>query len=306
MEIFLSIFLKIIPLYIFTTLGFIAGRYLDIDAKGIGKLIIYIIAPFVIFEAITHSNLSISTFILPIIAFLMCSLVAFLFYEYGKYIYGDTRANVLAIVSSEGNTGYFGIPIALLLFDQNIFGIYILGTLGVTIFENTIVYYLTARGRYTVKESVSRLKKLPAIYAFMFAIIFLYFDIKLPKLMDNFVINMQGAYVVLGMMLIGFCISKIKNFSFDYKFIALSFLGKFIIWPLLMLVLVLLDYYIFNIYNDEIYIAFMLLSIVPIAANTVIFATVLNVYPDKVSSAVLFSTIFGLVYVPIIIVFLYK
>ena len=73
-----------------------------------------------------------------------------------------------------------------------------------------------------------------------------------------------------------------------------------------MLVLVLLDYYIFNIYNDEIYIAFMLLSIVPIAANTVIFATVLNVYPDKVSSAVLFSTIFGLVYVPIIIVFLYK
>lgn len=306
MEIFLSIFLKIIPLYIFTALGFIAGRYLDIDAKGIGKLIIYIIAPFVIFEAITHSNLSISTFILPIIAFLMCSLVAFLFYEYGKYIYGDTRANVLAIVSSEGNTGYFGIPIALLLFDQNIFGIYILGTLGVTIFENTIVYYLTARGRYTVKESVSRLKKLPAIYAFMFAIIFLYFDIKLPKLMDNFVINMQGAYVVLGMMLIGFGISKIKNFSFDYKFIALSFLGKFIIWPLLMLVLVLLDYYIFNIYNDEIYIAFMLLSIVPIAANTVIFATVLNVYPDKVSSAVLFSTIFGLVYVPIIIVFLYK
>ena len=234
MEIFLSIFLKIIPLYIFTTLGFIAGRYLDIDAKGIGKLIIYIIAPFVIFEAITHSNLSISTFILPIIAFLMCSLVAFLFYEYGKYIYGDTRANVLAIVSSEGNTGYFGIPIALLLFDQNIFGIYILGTLGVTIFENTIVYYLTARGRYTVKESVSRLKKLPAIYAFMFAIIFLYFDIKLPKLMDNFVINMQGAYVVLGMMLIGFGISKIKNFSFDYKFIALSFLGKFIIWPLLI------------------------------------------------------------------------
>ena len=306
MELFLAIFLKIIPLYIFAILGFVAGKYLNIDAKGIGKLIIYIIAPFVIFEAITHSNLSLSTFILPIITFLLCSIVAFLFYKYGKYIYGDARANVLAIVSAEGNTGYFGIPIALLLFNQNIFGIYILGTLGVTIFENTVVYYLTARGRYTVQESLGRLKKLPALYAFAFAVAFLYLEINLPRLMDNFVISMQGAYVVLGMMLIGFGISKINKFSFDYKFIALSFVGKFIILPLLMFGLVLLDYYLFKIYNVEIYRAFILLSIVPIAANTVIFATVLNVHPDKVSSAVLFSTIFGLVYVPIIIVFLFK
>lgn len=306
MEIFISILFKIIPLYIFVVIGYIAGKYLGIDAKGIGKLIIYIIAPFVIFEAITHSNLSISTFLLPIIAFLICSLVAFLFYEYGKKIYGDARANVLSIVAAEGNTGYFGIPIALLLFDQNIFGIYILGTVGVTIFENTVVYYLTARGRYTVKESLERLKKLPALYAFIIAVIFLSFDITLPYYMDNFVTSMQGAYVVLGMMLIGFGISKISNFSFDYKFIALSFIGKFLVWPLVIVFLILIDYNILQIYNQEIYRAFILLSIVPIAANTVIFATVLNVHPDKVSSAVLFSTVFGLVYVPTIIVFLFK
>ena len=65
--------------------------------------------------------------------------------------------------------------------------------------------------------------------------------------MNNFIISMQGAYVTLGMMLIGFGISTIKNFSFDYKFIALSFLGKFIFWPLLMLALISLDFYIFKI-----------------------------------------------------------
>jgi predicted permease len=124
--------------------------------------------------------------------------------------------------------------------------------------------------------------------------------------MDNFVTSMQGAYVVLGMMLIGFGISKISNFSFDYKFIALSFIGKFLVWPLVIVFLILIDYNILQIYNQEIYRAFILLSIVPIAANTVIFATVLNVHPDKVSSAVLFSTVFGLVYVPTIIVFLFK
>ena len=236
----------------------------------------------------------------------MCSLISYFFYKYGKYLYGDARANVLSVVASEGNTGYFGIPIALLLFNQNVFGIYILGTLGVTIFENTVVYYLTARGKYTVKESFNRLKKLPAIYAFLFAIIFLYFELKLPVFMDNFVISMQGAYVTLGMMLIGFGISSIKNLSFDYKFISLSFLGKFIVWPLLMLILVFTDHYLFQYYTIEIYRALILLSIVPIAANTVIFATALDVFPEKVSSAVLFSTIFALLYVPIIIVILFK
>ena len=306
MEIFFSILYKILPLYIFVIIGFISGKYLNIDSKGIGKLIIYIIAPFVIFEAITHSNLSLSTFVIPVMAFLLCSFVAYIFYKYGRYIYKDARANVLAIVSAEGNTGYFGIPIALLLFDQKIFSIYILGTLGVTIFENTVVYYLTARGRYTVNESLERLKKLPALYAFLFAIIFLYFDISLPRIMDNFIISMQGAYVVLGMMLIGFGISKINNFAFDYKFIGLSFLGKFFVWPVLMFFLIILDYYIFGIYNIEFYRAFILLAIVPIAANTVIFATVLNVYPEKVSSSVLFSTLFGLLYVPVIIMLLFQ
>ena len=307
MEIFFSILYKILPLYIYVIIGFIAGKYLNIDSKGIGKLIIYVIAPFVIFEAITHSRLSLSTFVIPVIVFLMCSFIAYIFYKYGRFIYNDARANVLAIVSAEGNTGYFGIPVALLLFDQKIFSIYILGTLGVTIFENTIVYYLTARGRFTVNESLERLKKLPALYAFLFAVIFLYFDFSLPTVMDNFIISMQGAYVVLGMMLIGFGISKINNFSFDYKFIGLSFLGKFFVWPLVMILLILLDYHILVIYNNiEVYRAFILLAIVPIAANTVIFATALNVYPEKVSSSVLFSTLFGLIYVPIIIMVLFQ
>ena len=124
--------------------------------------------------------------------------------------------------------------------------------------------------------------------------------------MDNFIISLQGAYVVLGMMLIGFGISKINNFTFDYKFIGLSFLGKFFVWPVLMFFLITLDYYIFGIYNIEFYRAFILLAIVPVAANTVIFATVLNVYPEKVSSSVLFSTLFGLLYVPVIIMLLFQ
>ena len=48
MDILYLILLKILPLHICNN-RIHSGKYLNIEAKGIGKLIIYIIAPFVIF-----------------------------------------------------------------------------------------------------------------------------------------------------------------------------------------------------------------------------------------------------------------
>src|SRR5690348_8810287 len=49
MDIALSLLIKLIPLYCVILLGFLAGRYLHAQKETIGSLLIYIIAPFVIF-----------------------------------------------------------------------------------------------------------------------------------------------------------------------------------------------------------------------------------------------------------------
>ena len=80
MEIFFELIIKILPLYLIVVLGFIAGKYLDINSKGLGKLIIYIVAPFVIFEGTTHAELSYSYLLIPFLAFFISFFIATVFF----------------------------------------------------------------------------------------------------------------------------------------------------------------------------------------------------------------------------------
>ncbi len=63
---------------------------------------------------------------------------------------------------------------------------------------------------------------------------------------------------------------------------------------------IIADNMVFRIYNPSIHKVMILMSIVPLAANTVAFATELKAQPEKASVAVLLSTLFALFYIPLI------
>jgi malate permease and related proteins len=89
-------------------LGFIASKYLAVQKESIGKLLIYILAPVVIFYGTYTAPLQIVYFSLPIVFYVICSLIAVIFYALGARIYGtDTTKNILAFTAGTGNTGYF-------------------------------------------------------------------------------------------------------------------------------------------------------------------------------------------------------
>jgi predicted permease len=102
-------------------------------------------------------------------------------------------------------------------------------------------------------------------------------------------------------MLIGLGIGVRKKLKFDFKFIGVTFFAKFITWPLLILLIILLDKSFLHLYNPQIYEVMLLISIVPLAANAVAFSTLLQLHPEKASLAVLLSTVFALFYIPLVI-----
>ena len=48
-----------------------------------------------------------------------------------------------------GNTGFFGIPLAMILLDPNSANIFIFGTLASLLYENTTGFFVTAKGSFT-------------------------------------------------------------------------------------------------------------------------------------------------------------
>ena len=113
MQIFLSLLIKIISLYVLILLGFIAGKKLNVKKESIASVLIYIVTPVVIFNSIVSTKITPELLLLPLIFFFCCSFMCLLFYVIGKSLFNNNTKNLLAFAAGTANTGYFGIPVAV-------------------------------------------------------------------------------------------------------------------------------------------------------------------------------------------------
>ncbi|QCF26880.1 AEC family transporter [Hydrocarboniclastica marina] len=299
MDTVFPLLLKMLPLYATVALGWVAARYLDVSGRNIANLMLYILTPSVIFGGVIIAPLSAGVLMLPLLVWLACAVIGQIFLRTGHRWLGDERANILSLATCTGNTGYFGIPVALLLFGQEGMSIYIICMLGTTLYENSLGFYIAARGRFPARECFQRVLRLPSVYAFLVAAALNLMELGIPGFMQPLFDNLRGAYSVLGMMIIGMGIGSIGGWIGDRRFTALAFTGKFLAWPALVAFAWAIDTAGPGIYDPQIYRSLFLMSIMPIAANTVVFATLLELHPRQTAGTTLLSTMFALVYIPI-------
>lgn len=297
----LPFLLKVIPLYLNMGLGYVAGKTLGVGRDTVAKLMLYMFAPLVIFNGVMNTQLSASVLFLPFLTFSICTALSFLFYWIATFIWSDTTKNLVAFSAGTGNTGYFGLPLALLLFNDQGEGIYIMAILGVTLYENTIGFYMIARGKHSTKETLQKLARLPALYALGAGLIVNVLHVPKSEIVVDFMQHIKGAYTVLGMMIIGLGLAGLKQFKLDFPFIGMTFLARFVAWPLVIALIIMVDMYLFGLFDTTMYQALTLLSFVPLAVNMVILASLMEVHPEKASAAVLLSTIVAIFYIPLMV-----
>lgn len=301
MDIFLSLITKIAPLYLIVLLGFVAGKYFKVDKEPIATLLIYFITPLVIFNGVATSSLNLSIVLLPLTFFVLAVLISAIFYSMGKLLWKGTEKNVLAFTSGTGNTGYFGLPVILALFGEEYLSVAVLCIFGFLLYENSLGYYYVARGTFSSQAALKKVLGLPTLYAFMLGLLFLAGGGSIGAELSALFTNFRGAYSVLGMMIIGLGLAGVTARSWDVRFLSMTLSAKFIVWPIVVVVVVLLDMMFFHLFTSTMYPIMLLLSTVPLASNTVAFAAQLNAVPEKAATAVLTSTLIALVYIPLFV-----
>ena len=297
----LALFYKLIPLYVTVVLGWLAGRYLEASGKHIAGIMLYIMTPSVVFSGVMEAPLSVEVILLPVLVFVLCSVIGVGHLWLARRVITDGSASLMPLSVGTGNTGYFGIPVALLLFGQEGLALYIVCMLGTTLFENSVGFYLAARGRYSLRDSLVRVVKLPSVYAFALAVALNLSGFSIPEVFTPLFDNLRGAYSILGMMIIGMGILSFRGLAGNLQFTGLAFLGKFVTWPLVALGLWWLDANLFGVYDLAVYQAIFLISITPIAANTVVIATLLDTAPRQAAGTALLSTLFALAFIPVMV-----
>lgn len=299
MTIFLTLLGKILPLYFSILLGLFSTLFLSCDKNTIAKILLFILAPLIVFNATISVKLDASVLFLPLFFFLLSSTLAFILLFVFKRIYSDNTANLLAFSTSTGNTGNIGIPLAILFLEPHLVDVFIFTVLASILYQNSVGYYITAKGHFTAKESIKKVLKLPVLYAFLLGIIFNISGFKIPDIFLNYADYLKGTYAILGMMLLGMGMEKMRsNNSFDLKFISYAIIIKFFLWPMIVLAFIFVDKNYIHFLNEGFYMIMFLFSIVPLAGNTVTVATILNVKPEKMSLAVFITTMISLLYIP--------
>lgn len=302
MTLFFTLLGKIIPLYFSILLGLFSTLFLNCNKDTIAKILLFILAPLIVFNATISVKLDSSVIFLPIFFFILSTIIAFSTLAYFKLIWKDNTANLLAFSTATGNTGNIGIPIAIIFLEPNLVDVFIFTVLASLLYQNSVGYYITAKGNFTAKQSFLKVAKLPVLHAFLLGITLNILGFKMPEMFLDYTDYLKGAYAILGMMLLGMGMEKIKSDnSFDKLFISYALIIKFILWPLLVLVFIYIDDNFIHFLNKDFYLIMFIFSIVPLAGNTVTVATLLDVKPQKMSLAVFISTLVSLFYIPLMI-----
>lgn len=293
---------NIIPLYILIGLGFIAGRWMDVNLPSMATVAIYILAPIVNFGAMAQMSFTPEYIALPIIFFIGSSVIGLISYNAAIKLWKNNTANLIGMGSVTGNTMYFGLPVILALLGPEWVGVYALLNLGTFLNEVGLGYFFGARGNATLKGALLKVLKLPVIHAIWLGLLYNLSGLPLPSSFTRYWDYSIGAWVIIGMMIIGVALSKQSKLEIDIKLIASMFAPKFILWPLFGVAVIAFDRLYFNAFEPEVHLMLAVMTTVPLAGNLVAYAATLNLHPERAAAVVLFSTLFAFITVPAAVV----
>ncbi|MFP5390417.1 MAG: AEC family transporter [Gammaproteobacteria bacterium] len=274
--------------------GIIVGKKFKTNQQDISTLLVYVITPAVMFVSVLQAP-SGDYLRFSVGAFLACSTSAILAYNAARLLWRDNVKNLFAFAGGTGNTGYFGLPMALALFDAHGAAVAVFIIFGANVYDFTVGYFITSRGAHSVRDSLKTVIRMPTLYAFALASL-----VKGTALMPSEVLiasmnNFKGAYSILGMMVIGLTLSKIERFEVDFKFLVAAIGWKYVVWPCFGLLLVTLFRPSLAPVEQA---AMMLMACVPMAGNTVVVANQLRLHPEKAATAVMASTLLAMASMP--------
>lgn len=282
---------NLIPLYLIILIGFLLSKKISCCKQTISSILIYILTPIVVFQGISTLQLNSNDLLLPLGFFSLACLISTIFlFKSPK----NQLSPISTFSSGTANVGYFGLPVILSILGNEAFSLAILCILGFVLYENTLGYIIATNNKNPFKKLIRH----PFIHAFIAGIIIKLLNIEINQNLNFVLDNFKATYSTLGMLIIGIGINDLSKAKINYKYLKITLLAKFLIWPIISLLFILTDIYITKLLSQQSHIIILIFSFAPIAANTVAYASLLQLETKSVSFAVLISTILSLFLIP--------
>lgn len=301
---FVEFFLKIIPLYALIGMGFLVGQRTKLSAADLARVNLQFIAPVIFFEAISRQDFSGDNFTLPLACIMLMGGMLTLVFMGARILASNPKTPYwLSAACANSNLGYFGIPVFMMVFGQENLGLYMLYLAGGIVFFYSAINYQFIRSRYSLREAVHQIARLPVMYAMVLAVLCQVFNWHVPAVFDDTITMIRGSYSVMGMMIIGIVLGRQsqnrKGFVFEWRLILFSNFVRFALYPALAITLVLVNREWLQFFTPMAEKILLLASIMPMGADTTSLAAQWNMHPERIAALTLVNTSLAMIYIPL-------
>ena len=289
----------ILPILILMLIGAILQRKFQFNLKQLSTLITYCLMPAAVFVNIYDIRIEIDL-LLQIIYYLML-------YSLSLIIVSHFISKILKLENGESaalknsislmNSGNYGLPVSQLIFSHNPVGVSI--QIFIVIFQNLLTYsygiYNLLSATKTIGGIIQSFLRLPVFHALVLGVFFQSFTIQIPNSIFIPLNQLANGFVAIALILLGAQLSNIK-LNFFHRVITWALIGRLLMGPLVALAMI----YLLNI-DGIIAQSLFIASSFPTSRNTSTIAMEYQIEPELHAQIVLFSTLFSIVTVTVVI-----
>ncbi len=209
MDIFIKLFDVLFPVFLTIGIGYWYGKKdPKFDTNFITKFAGNIGLPSIIFYSLTASDIDMNLFLkfsyYTVLYIAIFSVIGFIILKlFNKDVYRLLPPLILP------NTGNMGMPLCLFAYGTIGLSIATAITSVVLVFHFSLGILLASR-----KFSILPLLKCTPIYALIFSLFFVYYNISAPKFLENATFLIGYSTIFLVLMSLGVALSRLKVFSF--------------------------------------------------------------------------------------------
>ena len=304
----ISIFLQTAPFFLIVAIGYFSGKYKFLGKRGtdaITKFVFYFALSAMLFTFSSQLEIS-EIFDLKFVgcyvaatSILYIAVILVSYFSWNKF----ETAVFDAQIATVGNTGFLGIPLlATLLGSQSVGYVMMILATDFAIFGTLIVVLIMVSrdqswGIRLLRPIAKGLFQNPMIVSFSLGILWGYLDYQTPKFFSEFLVILGQAATPGALFAIGASLS-FRKIDDPKSAFWLSFL-KLVAHPFLVGIMALYLFYI------EPYAAAVMVvtAALPVAGNTFMLAQHYKIDPERISAAILLSTLFSALTVTFAIAF---
>ena len=294
----ISIFLQTAPFFLIVAIGYFSGKYKFLGKRGtdaITKFVFYFALSAMLFRFSSQLEIS-EIFDLKFVGcYVVATSILYLVVIVVSYFSGTKFETAVfdAQIATVGNTGFLGIPLlATLVGSQSVGYVMMILATDFAIFGTLIVVSIMVSrdqswGIRLLRPIAKGLFQNPMIVSFSLGIFWGYSDYQTPKFFSEFLVILGQAATPGALFAIGASLS-FRKIDDPKSAFWLSFL-KLVAHPFLVGIMALYLFYL------EPYAAAVMVitAALPVAGNTFMLAQHYKIDPERISAAILLSTLFS-------------